>query len=448
MSGLADLLAGAGQVYGGYSEAEAAAQRMRQARLAEESAAMRLGRERRQDDYDQNVSAGLSDFLPGGSQATTVMTPGEGAVLPATPVDDEGNAMSVDLGKAVPVQTENRMGALEFMQRAAYDAGLPDKAEAHRKRADAFRSEGLEDTAKAILSGGTNDEIRDAFNRQGKIKFSSVHRIPGSETAVIAITEDGKTTHFDAGNMRKALLGGKDYFANEDRETKRSNDQREQARRDAETEALVGYRKALGSAATTRANRTGSPKPPNPATERSERRKFSTEARRYATDLAVNAEGKVDREMASNIAGLASIMVDEDPELLRDPLAAAKAAHAKYEELQQKVTAKAEREWSASARSPRASMFGFDENPDPEGFEGISRPDGTKEDKETYIARRAQQLINTLMRGLHAGETMQGAPAAARPAPKPPAKYPDAKLAPDGKWYVTKNGKHYLVTED
>lgn len=426
MSGLADILAGAGQVYGGYSEAEAAAQRLRQARLAEESAAMRVADERRLADYNQRVSTGAQDYLPGGSQATTVQTPGLDAVIPATPVDDEGNAMPTDMGTAVPVQTENRMGALEFMHRAALEAGLPDKAEKHRKTIDAFRSEGLADTAKVILAGGTDDEIRDAFNRQGRVKFARVQRLPDSNK-VIGTTQDGRTTTFDADSMDEALLDGKTRASmrdkREERDYKRARDDENQALKGRETDALVDYRKAAADRLRRPPSDPKPPKPIDPAKERTERRRVVSEVARYAKDEATvtNEDGKavVDRERANQIAGLASLMIDEDPDLLANPRAAAQAARAKLEDLQAKAQAAASDEWSKAAKEPRPrwGTFGLFTNadPDPEDFEGMARPDGTKEGKEAYIARRAQEVINKLMREAQAGGKVTDKPAAAAP---------------------------------
>lgn len=395
MSGLADILAGMGQVYGGYSRAEVVDQQRRRDELAQQEALQRLGEARRLSSYNDRVAAGARDFLPGGAQATTVMTPGEGAVIPATPVDDEGNAMPTDLGKAKPVETANRLGALEFMHNAALEAGLPDKADGIDKRIRAFKDEGLEETARAILSGASEDEIRDAFNRQGKVKFSRVQRIPGSDSQVIGITEDGRATQFDAKNIVRSLMGPKDYFAYEDRE-------RDNVRRDNEASARAKYWTDLGSAAVTRANAAGKPRPaapkaPDPIKERADRRKFSADARKYAADLARDDEGKLDPERANQIAGLASLMADADPELLADPLAAAQAAQARLADLQAQATAKAVREWSTAAKSPRASLFGYDENPDPESFEVMHAPDGTREDKQTFVARRAREIVNSLL---------------------------------------------------
>ncbi len=397
MGGLADLLAGAGQIYGGYSEAEAQAQRARQAKIAEEMAALELAGRKRLADYDAKVSGGLADFLPGGGRATTVQTPGEGAVIPATPVDDEGNAMPMDMGKAKPVQTENRLGALEFMHRAALEAGLPDKADGIQKRMGAFRNEGLEDTAKAIMAGASDDEIRDAFNRTGKVRLARVQRIPGSDSAIIGITEDGRATQFDARNLLRSAMGPKEITAADDKDADRAIRAREQGRKDEETSARSRYWDALGEAAKTRATRgpaAKTPKAPDPAKERAERRRFTADVARYAKEEAYteDEDGKtvLNRDLANQIAGLAALLADDDPELLGDPRAAAQAARARLEDLRRKAGDKATREWGGMAE--RAGVGEAE-------FEGVTQAGGGKEGRQAFVERRTREILNRLMRG-------------------------------------------------
>lgn len=430
MGGLADLLAGAGQIYGGYSEAEAQAQRARQAKIAEEMAALELAGRKRLADYDAKVSGGLADFLPGGGRATTVQTPGEGAVIPATPVDDEGNAMPMDMGKAKPVQTENRLGALEFMHRAALEAGLPDKADSIQKRMRAFRNEGLEDTAKAITAGASDDEIRDAFNRQGSVKFSRVQRLPGSNK-VIGITQDGRATTFDADAMDEALLDSKTRLSmrdkREERDYKRGRDDEDQARRATETGAKVDYYKAL--AERQRRPQGQKPvKPPDPAKERAERSRFDSAVTRYATEYATTEhpeeKGKFvsDKVRARKIAAIAGALADSDESFLGSPREAAAEASRRLDDLEKRAGINAAEDWSRMEEGSGLPPGEFSKRA------GLSSVGG----KEKWVADRAAKIVADAISGARAQRPMS-----------PPAQGA-TRIKNNDEWAALPKGAHYI----
>ena len=443
MSGLVDFLAGAGQMYGGYRANEEQLLQMERARQQQEQAELELKNRRRAEAYQAKVEGGLSDFMTG-AQANTITTPGKDAVIPATAVDDEGNAMPVDMGTATTRKEPNMTGALEYMHRAALESAMPDKADALRKQLHAYKNEGVEEMARAILGGKSDDEIRDVLNSKGNFNAARVQRV--SDTEVIGVSASGKPFRYDAKNAMRSMLGPDKYFS-----TQTAEGELERRRVDDATKREIEekYKGVLGEAATTRANaykaasearaQPKPPKPVDPAKERAERRKFNSDVTRYAekdaTGYDTDGNPVVDKELANQITGLSILMAQEDPDLLGDPRMATMEARARLDELRSKAKFKAGREWDGAEEGGGHA---------PGTFEGFTTATG-KEGKEAYIKRRAKEITDGLLKS--ARTTVQGSndepspPPAASTAPKKITSDAERDALPSGTLYIDPQGK-------
>lgn len=388
MSGLAEILAAAGGMYGGYTGAEMADTGRRRQLQAEQQAALQLAAAQRDEDFRARAASGLADFLPSGAKATTVQTQ---EIAP----DDQAPSGFQDAGPAAVKRYDNRAGALDFMREAAIKSGNPDRAMEIDKRLRAYKDEGLLDTARAIASGQPDDVIRDTFNASGRVKLASVKRLDKSR--IVGVTEDGRQVQFDASQMMGGLLSPDQFKRDESREEvtqarlSEGNWKSEAARAKAENDRIKA------EAYRDRMSRLGGPagsKPVDPAKERAERRRWQADVERYARDEATSIDPEsgakvVDSDRLNQIAGLSALLVQEQPDLLSDPRGTAQAASMRLEELKAKAGDKATREWGGMAEGA---------GEEPGAFEGVTSVGGGREGKQAYIQRRTQEIVKGLMR--------------------------------------------------
>lgn len=405
----ADGLAAFGAGYTGYSEVR---DRNANARFAEEKRRRELEREdmelaarRREDEFRNEIAAALPEYSPGGAKATKA---GLDLVQPSTAVDDEGNPMPAPPKEQQSEKPDsfNMLGALQLMQAAAMKKGLPEKALAYEKAINLYQKEGLEDMAGAILSGAPEDKIRDVFNAKGTVRLRTVKRIPGS-TAIMAVTENGEATQFDAKDILKATMNADQLFRHEDRadvvqarreaaqlvaDTRRQADETRRAGMEAADRARAENLDLRGrlveaqirnlDARTGRAERDPAAKPPDKA-------KWGVGLNRYAREAATvkDTYGKatVDPELAEAIKKVATVLAEENPAYFADPMTTAQDAAGKIQDMKLEA-----------ARRAKAAADSIEKDPITGGL-FMSGVNGQKIDKATWIAEREKENFKRMM---------------------------------------------------
>lgn len=434
--GLAEILAAAGNIYGGYNAAEQADIARRMAMQREQLGRLEVDRAQRAAAYDREVAGGLADFSADGPKASVVnVDTGTGPAV----YDDGTTAPPVSTR---PARAPNELGALEFRKQAALRAGMPEKADEIDRRMRAVKQEGLLETAQAILSGKDENEIRDTFNARGQTKLARVQRLPGSGSQIIGVTEDGRSIQFDAENMMRSLLTPKDWAADDRNKEVALAKEREQAWRGEAARARSESDRIRAEAYRDRPPAGRGAAAPDPAKERAERRRFNTEVTRFSKADATTTDpetGKaiVDNDMANGIAGLAILMSQDDPDLLADPRQATQLARDRLLQLREQAGAKADREWGSMAEASGMPV---------EDFAGVSMPGPGgapgKEGKDAFVARRSREIVQQLLRRARAATGGESGSAAA-PAPEAAAGGVPQGYTDTGK--RTKNGNRILA---
>lgn len=172
----------------------------------------------RQQAFQTEARQIVPKFLSGGDQAIPAQ-PASTTEIPQPAISDEGEGNTtlppaVKENPAKPA-SDNYAGMYDALQKVALKHGRVADYETMKGHAQKLQEEGVLDFVRAARRGADDEELKDTFNKSGKVRLKQLTKVGADQYA--GLTEDGKPVAFDLNQITESLLAPKDLLAHKDR---------------------------------------------------------------------------------------------------------------------------------------------------------------------------------------------------------------------------------------